>query len=390
VKKLAIVTTHPIQYNAPLFRLLTARENIRLQVFYTWSQAADGPLYDPGFGIKRNWDLPLLEGYEYSFIPNVSPKPGSHHFWGIINPSLIDAVEAYNPEVILIYGWNFHSHLKLMKSQKGKRTILFRGDSTLLDEKKKFNAKKLFRRLILKNIYRYVDLALYVGANNRQYFLQHGLKPNQLIYAPHCIDNERFGTENEHFEKLASKWRIELGIQPYHICFLFAGKLEVKKGIDVLIDSFLKLQKANTRLIIAGNGHLEAKLKAKASHNLRIIFIPFQNQRIMPVLYRVSDVFVLPSRGPGETWGLGLNEAMACGRAVIASDKCGGANDLIDSSNGMIFRAEDSTELLECLRKCTETNLVKVMGIRSAEKIKDFNFASLAMRIEDTVCDYEI
>ncbi len=45
-----------------------------------------------------------------------------------------------------------------------------------------------------------------------------------------------------------------------------------------------------------------------------MIFLDFQNQQKMPLVYRLCDIFVLPSMGPGETWGLAVNEAMACKR----------------------------------------------------------------------------
>ena len=75
-KKLAIVSTHPIQYNAPLFALLTARNNISIKVFYTWGKQVLEKKYDPGFGKNINWDIPLLEGYSYSFVENSSTNPG--------------------------------------------------------------------------------------------------------------------------------------------------------------------------------------------------------------------------------------------------------------------------------------------------------------------------
>ncbi|MGB3547223.1 MAG: hypothetical protein WBA17_09630, partial [Saprospiraceae bacterium] len=87
MKKLAIVTTHPIQYNAPLFKLLASRKKLSLRVFYTWSQAAD-TVKDRTFDRDIKWDIPLLEGYDYEFVQNISKKPGSHHFFGIDCPAL--------------------------------------------------------------------------------------------------------------------------------------------------------------------------------------------------------------------------------------------------------------------------------------------------------------
>src|SRR5205085_10349086 len=97
MKRLAVITTHPIQYNAPLFRLIAARNKIELKVFYTWSQSAAGNIYDPGFGIEKKWDIPLLDGYEYSFVENISGKPGSHHFKGVVNPALVREIKEYDP-----------------------------------------------------------------------------------------------------------------------------------------------------------------------------------------------------------------------------------------------------------------------------------------------------
>ena len=86
----------------------------------------------------------------------------------------------------------------------------------------------------------------------------------------------------------------------------------------------------------------------------RVHFMPFQNQSVMPAVYRLGDVFVLPSQGPEETWGLAMNEAMASGRAVIASTKVGGACDLIQpGKNGWIFESGVCSSLEGALRAAT-------------------------------------
>src|SRR5580693_1694375 len=118
--KLAIVSTHPIQYNAPWFRLLFERAKVRTRVFYTWGESAHGAKYDPDFDRKIEWDIPLLEGYDYTFVKNTAADPGTHHFKGIINPGLIKEIEEWSPDAILIFGWNFHSHLKSIRYFYGK------------------------------------------------------------------------------------------------------------------------------------------------------------------------------------------------------------------------------------------------------------------------------
>ena len=112
-KRLAIISTHPIQYNAPLFHVLAQTPGVDLKVFYTWSQAQQS-VSDKEFGRKIVWDIPLLEGYDYEFIENVSNKP-KQQFRGLVNPGLIPAIENWHPDAVLVFGWNFSSHFKAMR-----------------------------------------------------------------------------------------------------------------------------------------------------------------------------------------------------------------------------------------------------------------------------------
>jgi glycosyltransferase involved in cell wall biosynthesis len=103
-------------------------------------------------------------------------------------------------------------------------------------------------------------------------------------------------------------------------------------------------------LVYVGQGESEAGLRQAARDVDRIHFLPFQNQSLMPSVYRFGDVFVLPSCGPGETWGLALNESMTCARSVIASSRVGGARDLVDQDrNGWTFTAGDRDALVRTL-----------------------------------------
>ena len=133
MKKLAIITTHPIQYYAPVFKLLHQRQQVSVKVFYTWGEQVNTK-YDPGFNKVIAWDIPLLEGYPFDWVKNTAGDPGSHHFKGIINPDLIGQLKAWHPDALLVYGWGYQSHLKVMRHFKNKLPVLFRGDSTLLDD----------------------------------------------------------------------------------------------------------------------------------------------------------------------------------------------------------------------------------------------------------------
>ena len=392
-RRLAIITTHPIQYYAPLFALLAQRNNIDVKVFYTWGEDVMKDKYDPGFGRVISWDIPLLEGYEYQFEKNVAADKGSHHNKGIINPHLVDDISGWRADAILLIGWNYDSHLKAMKYFKGKIPVYFRGDSTLLDEASGMSLKTIARRLGLRWIYKNIDKAFYVGAHNKAYFKAAGLKEEQLIYAPHAINNEWFGSNALVYEREAAQWREQLKIDKGEIVFLFAGKLESKKDPVLLVKAFLALRIEGAHLVIAGNGELDNDLKNIAAGNTAIHFLDFQNQSKMPIVYRLGDVYVLPSQGPGETWGLAINEAMASSRAVLASRKCGGAIDLIkDNENGYIFNAGSEEQLRDYMHRMIEAGQQKIkeMGRKGAEIITGFTYTRIVKAIETEVSSIRV
>ena len=366
--RLAIINTHPIQYYAPVFKLLHQQPNISVKVFYTYGEDSANK-YDHGFNRNINWDIPLLDGYPYEFIKNTAKDAGTHTFKGIINPNLIDKVNDYRPDVILIYGWAHQSHLKAIYHFKNRIPVYFRGDSTLLD--KKTGIKNFMKYLFLKWVYNHVDRALYTGTNNKAYFKKYGLNDQQLSFVPHSIDNDRFTIEKA---EDAALLRHKLNIPANDILILFAGKFESKKDPLLLLTAFLNIDKPGVHLLFVGNGVLEAQLKEKANGKANVHFMAFQNQTHMPVVYQAADLFCLPSKGPAETWGLVVNEAMACKKAILVSDKVGCAIDLVKPGyNGIIFKAGNIDALTDALIYLTDKKLLAEMGQHSSEIIKDWS-----------------
>jgi glycosyltransferase involved in cell wall biosynthesis len=341
--RLAIVSTHPIQYYAPIFQLLARSEAVCVKVFYTWSQAAGGSVADPGFGRAITWDIPLLEGYEFEFVPNVARRPGTEHFWGLRNPTLTRAVESWKPDAVLVFVWNNAAHLAAMRYFKGRIPVFFRGDSTLLDHASWWRTAA--RRVFLSWVYRHIDVALAVGSNNRDYFRWCGVPAERIAFAPHAIDAQRFSAGGADHDAQVARWRRELSIPSGARTIVYAGKLIAKKDPLLLLEAFIRAGVPG-HLVFVGEGTLEPELRARAAGRTDVHFLPFQNQQAMPAVYRLGDVFVLPSRGPGETWGLALNEAMAARRPVIASSKVGGARDLITADvNGWMFESGNLPQL---------------------------------------------
>jgi glycosyltransferase involved in cell wall biosynthesis len=381
--RLAIVSTHPIQYYAPVFRSMAASGAVLPRVFYTWSQTAGGPVFDPGFRASFSWDVPLLEGYEYEFVPNVAKEPGSHHFWGIQNPGLIPAISRWEADAILVYGWRLRAHLDALRHFKRKVPVLFRGDSTLLSIGGPL--RTLARRACLRWVYSHVDVGIAVGQNSRDYFEWCGLHADRVAFAPHSVDTRRFADGSGRFAERAHQWRSELGIPEESVAILFAAKFTPGKEPLLLLDSFLDLV-TPAHLILVGNGEMETAMRERARGHAHVHFLPFQNQSDMPVVYRLGDVYALPSSG--ETWGLGLNEAMASGRALIASSRVGGARDLVhDAVTGWTFESGNRVDLGRVLRATIDKGRDELlaMGQRAQVMSEDWSTEAAAKAIAAAV-----
>ncbi|HAA29469.1 MAG TPA: glycosyl transferase [Cyanobacteria bacterium UBA8553] len=349
MKKLAIITSHPIQYYAPWFRYLATENAFLSKVFYLWNFGVSEQV-DVGFKQSIQWDIPLLTGYDYEFVPNVSSNPGTHHFWGLQNPSLLKQVNLYNPDAVLLMIYNYASIYDfLWRWNCNKAPLLFRGDSHRLLPHT--SAKAWLRRTLISLIYRRFSACLYVGKANYDYFCQHGVSPQKLFFSPHAVDNDRFFFQADKATHEATLWKQELGIPEKHSVILFAGKFEEKKRPLDLLQAFLQANLSQVSLLFVGAGDLEDELRLQAANYSHVYFAPFQNQTQMPRTYAAADLVVLPSYGSWETWGLVINEAMCMSRAAIASTHVGCAQDLIHPyRNGLIFPAGDVSKLAACLK----------------------------------------
>jgi glycosyltransferase involved in cell wall biosynthesis len=384
-RKLAIVASHPVQYYAPVFMALRDR-GLDVRVFYTWSQTRGGTQYEPGFGRDVSWDIPLLAGYDHEFVANESRDPGLHHFRGLLNPALVPGIEAWGAEAVLVYGWNFHSHLGAMRRFKGRKPVFFRGDSTLLDNGRGW--RTLARRVALNWVYSHVDMALAAGQNSRDYFLWAGMPPEAVRIAPHCVDNQRFSQPGPGLLEQSAAWRAES--DPGSMRVVFAGKLEPKKDPMLLVHAARRLGR-RIDVTFFGGGELDGELRKQANGLGNVRFRGFVNQSLMPAVYGSSDLFVLPSVGPGETWGLALNEAMACGKPVIASDRTGAARDLIEQGvTGWTFRAGDEARLCAALDEAAGMGQVALgeMGKAAGRKISAWSVEASADAIASAVLDH--
>ena len=158
---------------------------------------------------------------------------------------------------------------------------------------------------------------------------------------------------------------------------LFAGKFEAKKRPLDLLEAFARLNPPNVSLLFVGNGHLEEELKRRAKTVANVFFAPFQNQSEMPRTYAACDLFVLPSFGPEESWGLAVNEARCLRRPVIVSDQVGCGPDLVEHGRtGLIFPAGDVEALSAALGEAlSDRARLREWGEAGFRKVLDYDYA---------------
>ena len=357
MKRLAILSTHPIQYNAPLYRLLAADPQTEVMVFF--SKATEATRFDQDFGQEVVWDIPLTDGYSSRTIPSVR-KSGALE--------LIAQIKAWKPDALLVYGWSPPGHLSCMRHFKGKIPVWFRGDSTIQSGRKDW--KRTFRRIYLQWVYRHIDIAFYVGTLNKAYFLWVGLSEQQLRFAPQSVDNAFFAHQTSEREEQKKAIRSQLGLEGKFV-FLFAGKLEPLKQPTELATAFSQLPEHilnECHLVFVGSGVLEENLKSTFMGHDHIHFVGFQNQSQMPLWYQLADVLCLVSTT--ETWGLAINEAMASGTGILASNQVGCHPDLIqDNPTGTVVKSDNPDEWPAAMAELFETMRLAEVAPNASEHI---------------------
>ncbi|NUN63529.1 glycosyltransferase family 4 protein [Pseudanabaena biceps] len=386
---LAIIASHPIQYYAPLFRCISQSAYFRIKVFYLWDFGVTDQV-DQGFKQSLKWDIPLLEGYDFEFVPNVSEDRGTHHIFGLRNPSLTQRVLAFKPDAILLtVSYNYASIYRFLWQMRHiEIPIIFRGDSHRILPKNNFKEK--FKRLVISRIFQSFDACLYVGKANYEYFRYHFVNSNKLFFAPHAIDSSRFLTCDSIYEQ-ARLWKQELGISVDHQVIVFAGKFENKKRPLDLLKAFVDANLENVSLLMVGAGNLKTEMQAFVNQNDdfsdRIFFAPFQNQSLMPRTYAVADLFVLPSYGNGETWGLAINEAMCMGCPVVVSNHVGCSSDLVQPfENGLIFEAGNIMALTNSLSEAMrDRDRLKQWGEASKKIIANYSYENVILGLKQAL-----
>jgi glycosyltransferase involved in cell wall biosynthesis len=321
-RRIGFLVSHPIQYYAPIFRELARRCD--LTVFFAHRQDAAGQ-GKAGYGVAFEWDVDLLSGYESLFLKNVARAPSTQTFAGCNTPEIAEKIAEGRFDAFVVPGWSLRSYWQTVRACRRARVpVMVRGDSQLAGQRG--GAVGKVKGVVFPHMLKQFDACLYVGQRNREYLEHYGVPSKRLFFSPHCVDNDAFRQASDTARGAGggreggSRRRV-----------LFVGRLvESKRPLDV-VQAVARLvsQGQPIDLTIAGAGELQGRMEEEArAGGIDARFLGFVNQSRLPSVYASSDVVVLPSIAI-ETWGLVVNEAMACGVPAVVSDAVGCGPDLI-------------------------------------------------------------
>lgn len=377
MKKIAILSSHPIQYFAPLYAHLSKNPHLDITVLYC-SDFGTKNSYDHGFKQAFQWDIDLLSGYTYEFIGKNYSLREPKGFFSLICPSIINILYKNRFDVIWIHGHNYLVNiLAIVFSKIFGTKILMRCETHLLLSRNK--VKRAIRPFVLGSLYKICDAFLAIGTKNQNFYLSLGIPISKIFLTPYTTDNDRFIESIENQRENKKSLLKDIGIFNDYPNVLYISKLQKRKNPDLLIKAASKIQRyMNFNLIIAGSGEmLEECVALTKNLDVSNVFFPgFVNQKTVPSFFAVADIFVLLSHS--EPWGLVINEAMSARLPIIASDEVGATADLVDSNNGfLISRANELEETVQALKILLQNpDLRTAMGLQSLSKIQSWDFSA--------------
>lgn len=196
---------------------------------------------------------------------------------------------------------------------------------------------------------------------------------------PNGIDLELFNPAK--YED-ASSYLKEFGLEGGNYV-LFVGRLSVLKGVQYAIEAFKGISKENPilKMVIVGRGDFEESLRNLARGTRNIVFIGFVDSlKVKRILYENSLLVVVPSLY--EALPMVVLEAMACGKALVASNVGGIPQLVIDGKNGFLAKPGDSQDIERLVSiLCEDRRLRESMGALGREMIeKEFNVDQMVDR----------
>lgn len=373
---LAVLTSHPIQYQTPLYQQLATEKQIDLTVFFC-SDFGVKPYFDQGFNQAIKWDIPLTEGYKSVFLQNLSPIPNVSKFFGLINPGIIFHLIRGNYDALLVHGWmRLTNWLAIITAVLLGIPIILRGESHLLRIERGW--KRALKQILFTCMFKQFAAFLAIGTYNQLFYEHYGVNRKRIFLAPYAVNNDYFIQQAALYHPQKENLKRSFQLPVDRLVILCVGKLVPSKRPHDVLSAYHNLAAdLNAALVFVGDGVLRTEIEArvKAEQIPHVYLLGFQNQTELPKVYAMSDIFIFASNAQ-ETWGLVLNEAMCFGLPVIVSDQIGATGDLVKPEvNGYIYSFGDIEGMSKYLEIILRDNKLRTQyGNASRDIISSWNY----------------
>jgi glycosyltransferase involved in cell wall biosynthesis len=361
-----VIASHPVPYAIPVFRGLARHPQLDFHVAYCSLLGAQ-PGHDSEFGAVVQWDIPLLDGYSWSHVPNKGNGSGS--FFGMRNPGLWRLIRDGNFDVVSVHLSYTQSSfwIAYAASRSLRSAFLFGCDQGSLEPRDGRRWKRAVKRIAWPILFGLADQVCVSSSSARDLVRSLKIEEGRISLTPLVVDNDWWIARAREVDRRAVRrsWNVpETGA-----VILFCAKLQEWKRPMDLLQAFAQANISDSTLVFAGDGPLRKQLEA-ASDSLglteRVRFLGFVNQSQLPSVYASSDLMVLPSEY--EPFAVVVNEAMCCGCPVAASDHVGAARDLVTPVRAeFVFAPGDVAALAALLRNAFSDRRALASLRRSAE-----------------------
>lgn len=374
-RSIAIFATHPIQYQVPIWRLLSTNDDLNVVVYYFSDHSITGGV-DKGFEVEISWDVPMLEGYRSCFLQRDGFKTGTFKARPF-DPKKILTEGGFDSILIQSYIHSFERTLVRSAKALGVQTLL-RAELTD-DVYHRVLLKSIMRNLYLRWFYKKIDSFCYIGENAKLHLKKRNIPDSKMFFSPYSIDYQLFETQKRTYNRTDS--RKELGFKSDDFVFVFTGKFIKRKGVLDLAEALSRIKNPdNISLIMVGDGPLKELFEMKVRPLLKdkLVMPGFVNQSRIGYFYMAADAFILPAEY--DTWGLVVNEAMQFGLPVIVSNKVGSGKDLVlENKTGYVFGVNDPGGLAEKIDKIMNDPVKsKKMGQSALELVMKYSTEAAA------------
>ena len=332
-RRVLFLSEIPTPYRLPLYQKLAAEPSLEIEVAFCAASEPDRP-----------WQLnEQMAGVPHRVLRGFHPKVRTRRntFVYEINPGIVPLLARARPDLLVIGGYAvFAEQAALTLAPLLRIPFLLHSETHLGKSRARWVAQA--KRTVLPQILGRAAGGLAAGTAAAEYLAAHGIPHERIRIFPNTIDVDAYRAAAETTRSQATGVRERLGLPERYV--LFAGRLVEAKGLTDLLAALDRLGPGAPPLVVAGAGPLEPLLRDRAG----VYPLGFRRPDELIELYALADRCAVPARD--EPWGVWVNEALACGCPVIATDVVGAAADLVRKDvDGWVVPAGDVDALAAAL-----------------------------------------